>query len=86
MNPLDMISMIKEATDFHEVYHKTSFTCYRTTKDDESQEVLIEIFDAGPEVTHRYRCRASADGKSATGNPHSTLDHVLSVVHWQDLD
>ncbi len=70
-----------------EAAHVTTFKCYRKTADGRTQEVTVEILDAGPEVEgDRYRCVARSDGKAASGNPHDRVEVVLSSVHWWDLD
>lgn len=89
MSEAKIIKRLKELTGSSEVYHKTSFECYRKAKDGNAQEVLVEILDAGPDVDPqlRYQCIAKTkDGKTATGNPAASIDDVLSIVHWYDLD
>lgn len=87
MDPIDAIAEIKNVAGFYEVYHKTTFKCYRRAKDGDPQEVTVEILDAGPEVNKRFHCKAtSKDGKRASGNPGATIGDVLYTLHWQDLD
>ncbi len=89
MSEAEIINHLKRVSGFFEVYHKTSFECYRKAKDGSEQEVLVEILDAGSDVDpqRRYQCVATTkDGKIATGNPAASIDVVLSLVHWQDLD
>jgi len=83
-----IISQLKQQGNLFEVYQKTSFKCYRKDSNDNSQEVDVDILDAGPdEPKLRYRCIAkSEDGKMATGNPESTIDLALLHVHWNNLD
>jgi hypothetical protein len=81
-----MISELNAVAGIFEVHHISSFKCYRTGADGESQEVLVEIKDQGPAVKNRYSCRATTpDGKTATGNPGPTIPDMLSIVHWQEL-
>ena len=89
MSEAEIINHLKRVSGFFEVYHKTSFECYRKAKDGSEQEVLVEILDAGPDVDpqRRYQCVATTkDGKIATGNPAASIDVALSIVHWHDLD
>lgn len=89
MSQTDIINQLKKATGSFEAYHKTFFECYRNTKDGNVEEVFFEILDAGSDVDPqlRYQCVArTSDGKMATGNPASSLDEVISQVHWYKLD
>ena len=88
MDPVALISVLKAAGGFLEVHHKTSFQCYRKTKNDKNQEVLVDILDAGPNAgAHRYSCVATReDGKSTTGNPAPSLHDALSTIQWEALD
>ncbi len=89
MNTEEIISRLKQKANFYEVYHKTSFNCVRTDKDGNSQEVDVDILDAGPDVNPnmRYHCVAKTeDGKLATGNPDSSIALVLMHVHWNNFD
>jgi hypothetical protein len=72
-----------------ELFQVTTFHAHRTRKDGILQEVTIEILDAGESADPRYRFQCNArgdDGRSATGNPEATVDTVISVVHWAELD
>jgi hypothetical protein len=89
MLEVEIISYLKKLTGSSEVYHKTSFECYRKAKDGTEQEVLVEILDGGTDVDpqRRYHCSATTkDGKMATGNPAESIEVVLSLVHWDELD
>ena len=89
MNPIDVIAEIKKEADFSEVFHKTSFVCVRKTKKGETQDVVVEILDAGPDAgMKRYVCVAVSKKtrKEATGNPAGSIREALSIVHWKDLD
>jgi hypothetical protein len=89
MNPDNTINLLKNAGLF-EISHITSFECCRTAKDGNVQSLIVEIFDGGSGVDPylRYQCEVrTKDGKkTATGNPGSTIDEVLSTLHWHDLD
>jgi len=75
--------ILKESGNFFEIYHKTSFKGYRRNKQGETQEVEIDIFYGNGE----YHCVATTkDGKTATGNPASSLLEMIPLVHWDDLD
>lgn len=89
MSPVETIAELKKVAGFSEVYHTTSFRCFRHAKDGGVQEVTVEIYDAGPDVDEdlRYSCAAhSDDGKVASGNPGATIGVALATVHWWDLD
>lgn len=89
MTENEIIEQLKRVTGSFEVYQKTSFVCYRDAKDGSVQEVLVDILDAGigVEPQLRYSCIArTKDGKVATGNPASSIDAMLSIVHWYKLD
>jgi hypothetical protein len=90
MSEAEIINHLKSVAGFFEIYHKTSFECYRKAKDGSEQEVLVEILDGGTDVDpqRRYHCSATTKdgGKMATGNPAASIEVVLSLVHWDDLD
>ena len=87
MNEAEMTTTLKRFAGFFEVYRKICFEGYRNAKNGTVQTVSVEILDAGPAVEQRYHCIAtSEDGETATGNPAATIDEVLAIVHWQDLD
>ena len=70
-----------------EVYHVTTFRCYRRTKAGDTQLVIVEILDMGPQhPLVRYHCVAlTEDGRFATGNPADSIDVALAIVHWAIL-
>ena len=88
MDQAKVAQQLTQYADIFEVYHKTSFECYRHTKDGGIQTVTVDILDMGPEKGDlRYTCVAkSEDGRMATGNPARSVDEVLPTVHWFDLD
>ena len=88
MNEVEIMKRLKEVAGFFEIYHKTSFTGYRNTGSGKTQEVSVDILDAGPEAgDSRYSCCATSDdGKTASGNPGASIDLVLATVHWYNLD
>jgi len=85
---LDGLREIRKFAGFFEVYHRTSFQCYRNAKSGAVQEVTVEIFDAGPDHSpNRYHVVATAaDGKAASGNPGDSVNVALAFVHWWEFD
>jgi hypothetical protein len=79
---------LRDKAGFHETYRVTEFMGYRTAKDGHTQKVTVQIFDAGPLAGElRYQVQAqSDDGKQASGNAAESLDTVLTIAHWYDLD
>jgi hypothetical protein len=91
MDVAETIRLLKSlhGVDLFEVYHKTTFDCYRERKDGGTEMVTVEILDAGPDVDHglRYHCKATSErGKLATSNPAGTIQQVLATLHWFELD
>jgi hypothetical protein len=88
MNEEDVMKQLKKEARFFEIYHKTSFLGYRKNAKGEDQEVAVDILDMGSGTgDSRYSCIATTkDGKMATGNPASSIDVAISIVHWYDLD
>ena len=89
MNTDEIINALKKHANIYEVYHMTSFHCFRTDKNGNTQAVDVDIFDAGPEVNpfSRYSCEAKTkDGKMVYGNPASSIGEMLYKVHWDELD
>jgi hypothetical protein len=87
-NTIAKLKGLKGAKIF-EAYHCTTIRAYRKRRDGVSQELTIEILDAGPDVgsANRYSCTVSAaNGKKAIGNAAESIDAALDVVHWVDLD
>jgi hypothetical protein len=85
---LEMLNELKKIPDLSEVYHKTTFKCYRNAKKGGMQEVLVEVLDGGPEnQTTRYSVIATTpDGKRASGNSSSSIAAAIAMVHWWNLD
>ena len=89
INRIGIISRLKKHANISEVHHKTSFHCYRTDKNGNSQKVYVDIFDEGPDVNRfrRYSCQAKTeDGKMGFGNPASSIGEVLNKFNWDGLD
>jgi ketosteroid isomerase-like protein len=92
MEPDLVIAYLNNLPRLFEAAHVTTFKCYRQSADGRTQEVTVEIHDAGPRgdpeaYPPRYRCIArSDDGKTASGNSADRIDVVLATLHWQDLD
>ena len=89
MEEINAIPEIQKFGGFFEVYHKNSYLCYRRTKKETVQKVIVEILDRGLNVKPdlRYFCEAkSEDGKKVSGNPASSIDSALARVHWEKLD
>jgi hypothetical protein len=89
-SPDQMRALLKRlpGLNFDEIYHVTTFRCYRRTPSNEMQVVIVEIQDLGPEHPDiRYTCTAiSEDKRFATGNPASSIEGALAIVHWGDLE
>jgi len=47
VNAEQVIGELKKYAGFSEIYHKTSFRCIRRAKNGETQEVAVDILDAG---------------------------------------
>ena len=64
------------------VMPSASFRCFRKDNNGNTQEVEVEILDAGPDDPElRYHCTAkSEDGKTATGNPASIIPRAFAYV------
>lgn len=86
----DLLPQIKKLTGAFEAYYRiASFKCYRYSKGGKVQEVVIDLYDAGPSVSPSLRYSVevnSDDGRSATGNPDSSIELALDHVHWHELD
>ena len=85
----ELIATVKKFSPFTDVYHVTSFKCYRDKKNGQVQVATVEIHDRGPDVEPnvRYSCVArSEDGKGVSGNPMPNVEAALAMVHWWDLD
>ncbi len=89
MNEDEIINYLNNNGGCFEVYHKTSFTANRKAKDGTTQQLDIDIFDAGSTVNQdiRYYCEArTKDGKTATSNPVQSIQEALNKLRWYDLD
>lgn len=90
MTEEEIIEELKKVDGAFEVYYVVSqFKFLRKTESDNTQEVSVEILDAGPNANPnlRYHCTARADdGRTATGNPDSSIEHALMNMHWEHLD
>jgi hypothetical protein len=74
-----------------EAFHVTAYQCLRKSKGGGTQEIRVEVRDAGPNSANgalRYHVVAmSADGtRSASGKPANSVHLALAFVHWSDLD
>jgi hypothetical protein len=84
---VDALAALNRVPDFFEVYHRSSFRCYRNTNTGAVQEVIVEVLDAGPGKSPRYRVAAKAKGgKVASGDPSDTIDAAVAMIRWSDLD
>ena|SRR5258705_12468702 len=84
---LDALETLKAKAGLSGVRHVSSFEADLEMKDGETQEVLIEVFDRGPEQPQiRYTVVATANGRSATGNACSSLKEAIDLVHWWKLE
>ncbi len=88
MDPLKVIGLLRDIDGMQEIAHVTTFRCYREVGGAGMKEVTVEIYDHGPEAGFsRYHCIATTeDGKTAMGNPGGSLEEVIAMVHWGDLD
>lgn len=77
---------LKECGEFFELYKVSHFKGYRETKTGETQEVNVEIRDAGPYVKQRYTVIAvPKDGEGTSGNSDESLAGAIAMVHWWRL-
>ncbi|OHE23154.1 MAG: hypothetical protein A2Z43_02655 [Syntrophobacterales bacterium RBG_19FT_COMBO_59_10] len=91
MDPLKAMKELEETkplSGIFELYHLTSFRCFRNTKKGSTQEITVHIQDRGPGYKDlRYSCVASTvDGKVAMGNDCGTVGEAVNIVHWYKLD
>lgn len=88
MDSYRAINELRKHAGFFEVYEVTTFQAYRRTKAGGTQDVKIEILDAGPDADQeRYMCIATSDdGKTAAGNSADSIDVAVAIVHWYKLD
>ena len=83
-----MLAQVKEAAGLDEAYHITTFRGYRPTKGAGAALTTVEVWDRGPHAgTSRFTVLAHDElGRSATGDPQTTLDRAMTAVQWSDLD
>lgn len=90
MTDQEIIEELAKVDGVYEVYRVISrFTLHRNAKDGNMQEITVEIFDRGSsaEPLRRYHVFArSNDGRTATGNPDSSVEMALMHMHWEHLD
>lgn len=90
MTETEIIEELKKVDGVFETYHVLStFKFHRKVKDGNVQTVTVEVLDAGPNSKQdlRYHCFATADdGRTATGNPDSSIEYALMNMHWEHLD
>lgn len=87
-----VIRYLKKNTDLSETVHAMSETTFKGTRskaDGSTQEVTVEVLDAGARARSlRYAVSVySDDGKRINGNEAATLEEALSIahVHWSKL-
>lgn len=90
MEPTEILDWINGKHGFFETYHlHSTYKCIRQSQDGSYQKVMLEIYDAGPNVSNeslRYHAVAtSEDGKVARGNPDMSIYAVLTTLHWSEL-
>lgn len=87
---LEVLTFLRKKQELSEVYRKKEYVVVRHAADGNTQEVTIEILDAGPDFGDpnlRFQCKATAaDGRSTTGNTAETAKAALSLLHWSELD
>ena len=85
----EMIDALLQVGGINEVWHRTTFRCYRNDRNGVPQGLTVEILDRGrgADPRLRYACNVrTEDGKESTGNAEATIDMALRVVHWNALD
>lgn len=90
MTDQEIIEELAKIDGVFEVYQVVSrFQLHRNAKDGNVQEITVEVFDAGLTANEamRYHVFARAnDGRTATGNPDSSIEMALMHMHWEHLD
>lgn len=90
MTEAEIIEKLKKVDGAFAAYHVISrFIFLRNAKDGHIQEVSVEILDAGPDAnpSMRFHCRVrDDDGRTAAGNPDSSIEYALMHMHWEQLD
>jgi hypothetical protein len=82
------IDQLRTLAGFFDACRILTYHCHRKGPSGGTQEVRIEILDAGPEAgIGRYLASALADdGRVAEGAPAPTIKGALTAVHWEGLD
>jgi hypothetical protein len=65
------------------------FRGYRTNKDGNEQEVLIELYDyrtENPFARYKWKARTGDGKKTAIGHAYSSTEGALRNVPWSKLD
>jgi hypothetical protein len=90
MTTTEIIERLTEVDGVFEVYQVLSiFQFLRNAKNGNTQTVTVKILDAGQNIdpNFRYQCFATSDdGRTATGNPDSSIEDALTCMHWEHLD
>ena len=90
MTDLEIIAELRNIKGVFEAYQVISrFMLYRHAENENVQEISVELLDAGPTARPGMRYHFFArtdDGRTATGNPDSTIEGALDNVHWEHLD
>lgn len=89
MDSAEIIDCLKDKAGISEVHYCRSFKCFRNLKEGGVQELLVEVLDMGPQHPKtRYSVVATSidTGRTATGNPDSSVEAAIAMVHWWDLD
>jgi hypothetical protein len=85
----DLLALLPEYAGFFEV-NELKFKCCRKARDGSTQEVWIEVTDAGPNAysaEHRYSVVAKThDGRETQLKSGPSLKIALGIVAWQMLD
>ena len=86
----DVLGELKKVPGTIESYHVlATFKFYREAKNGHTQEVHVEVLDAGAEVRSdlRFTCSAKADdGSGVAGNADASVQKALANVEWSLLD
>ncbi len=90
MTDQEIIEELGKVSGVFEAYKVVSrFTLHRHAGENKVQTITVEVLDAGSAVRTdmRYHVFAqSDDGRTAGGNPDSTIEAALDNVHWEHLD
>jgi DNA-binding Lrp family transcriptional regulator len=83
---LQRLSQVPDVSEVYEIIGRYQMIRHVNGR---SQNVTLEIFDAGERANplDRYHAFASTpDGRTATGNPDASVERVLENLHWEHLD